>query len=475
MQIPNLKEATYTAQPHLIVYTITYDLEGGIQSSAIPVVNPENPTEFTMRSATITLNNPTRTGYQFVGWTGYNGDTPEMTITIPTGSKRHRSYVANWEQLDVTYEVQHFLMKVDGTYSSTPDTTETFVALADSFVTPDVQTHVGFTSPDPQSTIVLPNGTTVVKYKYERNKYLVTIDRDIHIESTTGAGYHYYEEAVTLEATPMPGYKLNGWTGDYEGTNSTLTFIMPTSDVNVSISTDVIIYTIEYDLKGNKPNASTAPSDPSNPTSFTVETDSFTLKNPTRTGYDFDGWTGAGISTPTKTVTITKGSLNNREYVANWTARKDIPYKVKHYQQNLNDNNYTLVETDELIGEADKQVTPARKSYTGFKQPSAQTKVIAPNGSMVIEYKYERNKYTIALNKGTGIASVSGAGTYKYGASVTINATLSTAHEYQWNKWTGDKTSNTQNYTFTMPAQNISITANATEIVSFAIYSATDS
>ena len=28
-----------------------------------------------------------------------------------------------------------------------------------------------------------------------------------------------------------------------------------------------------------------------------------------------------------------------------WSARTDTPYKVEHYKQNVNDNNYTLFET----------------------------------------------------------------------------------------------------------------------------------
>lgn len=42
------------------------------------------------------------------------------------------------------------------------------------------------------------------------------------------------------------------------------------------------------------------------------------LPTPTRTGYTFTGWTGTGLSSATKTVTISKGSTGNRSYTANW-------------------------------------------------------------------------------------------------------------------------------------------------------------
>ena len=43
-------------------YTITYDLDGGVN-------NPNNPSTYTDRSSTFTLQNPTKAGYTFTGWT----------------------------------------------------------------------------------------------------------------------------------------------------------------------------------------------------------------------------------------------------------------------------------------------------------------------------------------------------------------------------------------------------------------------
>ena len=43
-------------------YTITYDLDGGIN-------NPSNPSTYTNRTETFTLEDPTKDGYTFTGWT----------------------------------------------------------------------------------------------------------------------------------------------------------------------------------------------------------------------------------------------------------------------------------------------------------------------------------------------------------------------------------------------------------------------
>jgi len=72
-------------------YAITYNLEGGTNNS-------NNPASYTIESA-ITLNNPTRTGYEFVGWTGSNGTTPQTSVTISQGSTGDKTYTANWAQV----------------------------------------------------------------------------------------------------------------------------------------------------------------------------------------------------------------------------------------------------------------------------------------------------------------------------------------------------------------------------------------
>ena len=68
-------EATFTP----ITYSIEYELVGG-------TVATPNPTEYTVESTPITLNNPTLEGYTFGGWTGSNGNTPQTEVTIATST-----------------------------------------------------------------------------------------------------------------------------------------------------------------------------------------------------------------------------------------------------------------------------------------------------------------------------------------------------------------------------------------------------
>ena len=79
---------TLTASWQVITYTISYDLVRGDTAAA-------NPTEYTVDSATITLNNPTAEGYVFLGWTGTGLTEPTIDVVIPAGSIGDRSYRAN--------------------------------------------------------------------------------------------------------------------------------------------------------------------------------------------------------------------------------------------------------------------------------------------------------------------------------------------------------------------------------------------
>ena len=85
--------------------------------------------------------------------------------------------------------------------------------------------------------------------------------------------------------------------------------------INKSYSTTVDAshsFTLSYDLAGG--TVATA-----NPDNYTYETAAFTLSNPARTGYWFDGWTGSNGSTPSTTVTIANHSHGDKTYAANWT------------------------------------------------------------------------------------------------------------------------------------------------------------
>ena len=119
-----------------------------------------------------------------------------------------------------------------------------------------------------------------------------------------------------------------------------------------TISADATSYTISYTLNGGA-----LPS--GYPTSYTITTNTFSLSNPTKTGYTFSGWTGSNGSTKQTSVSITKGSTGNKSYTANWTANS--------YTVTLNKNNGTggSNSVSATYGSAMPSATmPTRTGYT---------------------------------------------------------------------------------------------------------------
>ena len=76
-------------------FSIFYNLDGGSAS---------NPNSYTDLGGDITLNRPTRANYKFLGWIGSNGTTPQLDVTIPSGSSGDKSYTAKWELIRYTYD-----------------------------------------------------------------------------------------------------------------------------------------------------------------------------------------------------------------------------------------------------------------------------------------------------------------------------------------------------------------------------------
>ena len=205
------------------------------------------------------------------------------------------------------------------------------------------------------------------------------------------------------------------------------------------------------------------------------------------TGCVFSMWTDlnekTGVSTNCK---VTSDYVNDKTYAYersmpayNMTLTltgvlDEAVYTVHHWKQKTtgiasthDDKNYELAETETKKAQIGSKVTPAVKTYTGFDSPKTQTKAVTADGKMVIDYYYERHLYNVTLNAGTGIEKTIGAGPYRYGQSVTIDANVKEG--YHWLNWTGnytggsggDQTVDTKKFTFTMPSADVTMTASA--------------
>lgn len=138
-------------------YTITYNLNGGTASN--------NPTTYTSDTGTFTLENPVRTGYTFIGWTGSNGNNPQMNVSVQKGTIGDLSFTANWlmnsNPSETTYNISYNLN--GGTAVGNPATytadTSTFTLLNPVRIG---YTFIGWTGSNgsiPQINVTVQKGT----------------------------------------------------------------------------------------------------------------------------------------------------------------------------------------------------------------------------------------------------------------------------------------------------------------------------
>ena len=222
--------------------------------------------------------------------------------------------------------------------------------------------------------------------------------------------------------------------------------------------------------------------------SYEVSCGATIITTPTfNTGYQFSKWTDLNEKTnASKDRDVTSDLVNDKTYAYersmpayNMTLTltgvlDEAVYTVHHWKQKTtgiasthDDKNYELAETETKKAQIGSRITPAVKTYTGFDSPKTQTKAVTADGKMVIDYYYERHLYNVTLNAGTGIEKTIGAGPYRYGQSVTIDANVKEG--YHWLNWKGnykggsggEQTVDAKKFVFTMPAGNVTMTANA--------------
>ena len=77
-------------------HSITYNLDGG------DFKNGEGVSNFKSTDRTFTLNNPVKTGYDFIGWTGEGQTVPVLNMQVESGTNKDLSFTANWRAKQFT-------------------------------------------------------------------------------------------------------------------------------------------------------------------------------------------------------------------------------------------------------------------------------------------------------------------------------------------------------------------------------------
>ena len=160
----------------------------------------------------------------------------------------------------------------------------------------------------------VPADVTELTVQWTAPTYTVTLHTNGGTINNGNVTEYTYGVGATLPTdVTRTGYTFKGWYDNEGLTGSPVTAISNTETGNKEYwaKWEINQYTITYDLGGGTVEG--------NPSTYTIETKAFTLKNPTKSGYTFTGWSGTGLDGENNmTVTIPKGSTGERRYTAHW-------------------------------------------------------------------------------------------------------------------------------------------------------------
>ena len=176
--------------------------------------------------------------------------------------------------------------------------------------------------------------------------------------------------------------------------------------------------------------------------------------NPIRDGYTFAGWKlddeEYNFDTPVK---------SDIDLTANWTENTNTVYKVEHYQQNIDNNEYTLFETENLEWTTDTTATAVIKTFEWFEYDEGNVNNITSgnidgDGSKVLKLYYNRNSYNVTYSYTnetlpTWAPELPATVLYKYGEIVNVAALA----DVDWYSFVWDK----EETSFVMPAHEVEI------------------
>lgn len=295
-----------------IAYNLTYDLNSGVLSEL-------NPSTYTIESSDITLNNPTKDYYTFLGWSGTDlVGNRNKNVTIPKGSIGDRSYEANYTPIPYT-----ITYNLDGGANNTSNPTAYTYESDDINIaapTRDGYTFLGWSGTgidgEDNLNVTIPvqsHGNREYTAHWSINEYTATFDANGGTAADPASITSNYGVAFgTLPTTSRTGYDFDGWfTEQTSGTKISDTTTMPAEDHTYYAHWTIQTFNITYDLNGGE-----LAQGASNPDAYTYESADINLAKPSREGYTFLGWSGTDLTDNTEDVTIAHNSLGDRSYKA---------------------------------------------------------------------------------------------------------------------------------------------------------------
>ena len=462
---------TYYAQwtATLRSYTATFNGNGGGTPSPSTITK-------TYGSELGTLPTCSRTGYTFLGWyTASSGGTKVSSTTKITGTV---TYYAQWSinSYTLTYNVNggnavspaSKSVQYGSAYGTLPTPTKNSDAEFTYAFAGWYTAASGGTQVTANTTMGASNTTIYAHWTATKRSYTINYQTTYGSLNRTSQSVAYGSKGSCTLTMPSNDaqytYTFQGWytaaNGGGTKVGSSLTLETPSvtgaATYYAYVTRAVNRYTFTFNANGGSTPSSSSITKAYNEAIGTLPTCSRAADN-TYT-YAFAGWFDTAAATGGTKLTTTTKVTSNKTWYARWTAT------YKNYTVTWNGNGGTPSKSSSSFHYNDALgtlPTATRTGYTfkgwstsasGSVNVSTTTKV---TGNVTYYAVWQINSYTLTVTAGAG-GTVSGSGTYNYGATATLKAIPSAG--YHFVKWSDGNTN---------ASRTVTVTGNATYTATF--------
>lgn len=370
-------------------YKISYQLDGGSNNS-------NNVSSYNVDSEMITIFEPSKKGYTFVGWTTEEIIIPTKQISIQAGSTGDKLFVAH-------FEANEYLIIYDVNSGNELAEDKVTIVYGEEYKL-SIPTRDGYVFKGwYNGQNIVNDGVWSVDYnvtlkaKWEIETYNVTYVLNGGVNNNANPlTYNYEYKDIEIINPIKTGYTFAGW--KVNNTGGLFEHYVISSHSVGDITLEAIFTANKYNLSldvngGNElPNAETIIS----------YDEKFNLPNPTRVGYEFNGW----YNGTTKVQSGTWKYLKDLNLVAKWSLiNYTITYNLDGGKNNsYNPSKYNYEYEDIVINEPTKTgYTFVGWTYEGIYAP-VEEYVIKHNstGNIELTANFQVNTYYITYDVNGG-------------------------------------------------------------------------
>ena len=269
------KTLTLYAKFEPAVYKITYVLNGG--------TNPQNQVlEYTVEDTLVTLLNPTKTGYTFVGWFTDDKFTSSV-VTKLENEHGDKTFYANYsiKKYTISFNTNGGTEVEPITQNYQTSVTAPFAPAKNGYKFEGWYSDSALKNKYTFTTMPANDVTLYAKWSLETYKITYNLEGGTNNKNNPST-FNIQSADITLQAPTKTGYKFVGWYTD-SGCENAITKIATGSYGNKEVFAkwEIITYTVTYNVNG---------ATHSNAATYTVETDLTYLSDAALKGHTFGGW-----------------------------------------------------------------------------------------------------------------------------------------------------------------------------------------